>query len=419
MNFNRFSQRIPFLWNNLILILPLILTWTLIQIPPVDDPRLGKAHAFLCWENSWHDFSTIFHFSKALQENPVERPYTTAGQLETYEDWLHETRQEVMPVSYFPTCFQLWGWLSFLSAPSAFFLWNLLGAIIWLKATIELHRQFSPLRGTFLSIVIAFSSAGYFAFFFGQSALLFAGLLILMSSRRCRSSEGEILFTSFSILLLISKPPGAILAWSLLIVQKRWKEFFCSLLAPIVITFIFCYHHGGVQTLVDYIDWIRSCNVVSIGDSFSKAITPLFQSNWIAFAIEKTSLSLISIHRLNQIFLFGGLGVGGGLIYFKKIDLRQAPLGGAWLYLLFSPYLVITEDLIAGWIVYQWGKRHPHRLPWAMGWLLLLLNTSQAYAVVFPEFFYLHPVSWGIKLGGFFYWLWSEMRFSKSTDFLR
>jgi hypothetical protein len=373
---------------------------------------LGKAYSFLCWENSWHDFSTIFHFSKALYENKVERPYTTEGQLETYEHWLHEPRAYVMPVSYFPTCFQLWGSLSFLSVQQAFLLWNLLGASIAFMVTREFQKTFSPLKGSLLSMVIFLSSAGYCAFFFGQTGLLFTGLLILLSKPPF-SSQKQSIFTSWALLVLLSKPPGAVLGWSLLIVQKRWREFFLSLIAPALITAIFCHQHGGVQTLLDYIHWIRSCNVVSIGENFSKAITPLFQSNWIALATEKTSFTPATIYSLNQILLFGGFLLGIIFMGLKKINFTQAPLWLGWLYLLFSPYLVITEDLIAGWIAYQWIIRQPKRLPFAVAWLFLLLNTSQTHSLFFSDFFYHHPVSWGIKLIGFAAWLGTEICNSK------
>ncbi len=407
--------RTALLWNCLILIFPLLLTWTLTQIPPIDDPKLGKSRDFLCWDRSWHDFTVHFHFAKTLHEHEIERPYTSEGQLEIYEHWLHQPPSSVMPSAYFPTFYSILGTFSSMPVPFVFFLWNSLSALIWLKATQHLQQSLSIAKGTAISIAILASSTGYYSIFFGQTGLIFTGLLILLSRPIPVSVIPQTLFTSAAILLLFSKPPGAILGLALLLIQKRFREFAWSLLAPLLLTLLFCIHHGGAQTVIDYTHWIQSYNVITIAPLFSDALTPLFQSNFLGFALEKLPITSSQILPVNQLLIGLMLLLGLFLLYRKRLELETIPAFLGWIYLLFSPHLVLSEDLIAGWIVVQWTHRNKIHWSYGIGWLILLLNTSQVYALVAPSFFYHHPISWLLKVFGFGFWLWTEISITQPS----
>lgn len=409
-----FIKNLPFTWNLLVLILPIVMTLKLITSPIADDPEVGKAQDFLCWEQSWHDFTIIFNFSKSVQNNSIERPYTTSGQLSAYEAWLHYPKQEVMPVSYSPVCLFLLGGLSFLSVQSAFLIWNLLVAFTWFKVTQLFQKQLSSLQGTLLSFIICVSSIGYMSFYFGQTALLYCGLLILLSSWNFTSSSHRYLFTSFAMCLLLFKPPGAILAGAILLFQRRRVEFSISLILPSLITVLFCIQHHGVQTIIDYFTWIRACNIIEISPHFSGSILPIFQSNLISYLMNVSTLSKINILFVNQILIVLFILLGVFLLLTKKLETSAGPYWLGWVYLLFSPYLGITEDLIAGWILYNWIQRHPKIRGFGFIWLIILLNTSQAYSIIAPAYFYLHPITWPFKLVGFIGWVSTEIIDDKS-----
>ena len=433
------SSPILFSFSLLILVLPLYLSWTLLNIPQTDDPHLGKTKGFLCWERSFHDFTVQYQFSKILKNSDIP-PYTPQGQIKVYELWLGKESPPGMASAYFPTFYLLMGILTALPVEFVFLLWNGTVAILWIKILLRIQNKQSPIKGAVITFVLLFSSTGITSFLFGQTALLFTALLILLNDNdndkkspetSSFPSQNSVFYSlrnylfqlfrlygpsSLMMLLLISKPPAAVIGGSILLSQKKFKEFFYSLIPIIFLTVIFCSQREGIQTAIDYFYWIQSYNLLSMPAPFINGFTTIFQTSFLGFTISQSLIPPDQIQTVNSLcILFISLG---GMIFIlkKNSDPQIIPLGIAWIYLLFSPYLSLTEDLIVGWIIVRWTQKYPKIWGWGIVWLVLILNTSQAYSVIAPSFFYLHPITWPLKLIGFTVWVALELKTLNEPD---
>lgn len=399
-------KRYPILfWNcSMIVFVVWVMAW-MVQTPLEKSPVFGKSYGFCSWERSWLDFTVHFQFAKAIQERATERPFTYEGQLQIYQHWIGEIPHEVMPSAYFPTYYFLMGMFSGVKTAHVYFLWNLFAVIIWFLATQKMQKNISPLTGTALSATVIISTTGYAAIFFGQTALLSTGLLILLVRPESVPSRGRFFLTALIIFLLFSKPPTGLLGCAILFFEKRYRELGVALGFVGLVTMVFCWKLGSLQSLIDYVSWIQNYNFLKMREPFQASLAPAFQTNFISWASQNELFDSALLLRFNQAGILIWVLFGVILYRARKFSFYEVPIYGAWIYLLWSPQLSMTEDLMLAWVLYVIASRMK-RMEWIglMG-MIFLYNTSQTFAPFYSSFFYSHPTPWILKMILFALWI--------------
>ncbi len=288
------------------------------------------------------DFAAILAFAEAFWRG--EAGYDVESYLRVTRARVGWSVEHALPFPYSPTMLWILGPFCVPPAAWSYVLWSLLGvtAVWWMTR---------PPRSIWL-IAAFFTPAAFSCFKLGQTALLTtAGLLFLMRSeleepscRRPPRGACSSWLDALVLWLLTAKPPVALTAGALLVIDRRWRAIALAIGLSIVSTALLT-PLLGVHWAQGYLHLMTHYDLDTADPVYVWSLVPETMSNLrallhVTFGIRDSIASRLS----GSVWLLVLAGiVAAGLRGKLTVEVRWALAVLA--YLLLCPHVTATEEL--------------------------------------------------------------------------
>jgi hypothetical protein len=344
-----FSGLRPLFLIFLCLWLGLLVWWmnlSMDRLERTNDPRLPFGVIATPKGIYAQDFSYQMLFFRGIRDRVTARIYTMTGQEQLMRRELPEI-DSGMSHAYSPVAFVLALPLLDLPRADSYFAYLILVAvgIILLFRFELLPRAASPFQ--FMALLVCVMSVCVWAdFAAGQSALLttsLVGALWMVLRHETERRMGYDLLAALLFWTLCLKPSVAIIPFFLLMGERRWRAFWIAVLL-LLMTWLFTANlYGGWWTgLRDYAFLLNHYHNGGMGD---------FMRRGHESAVGMTTTAAVFFIKRNLLLISGISFVF--LRWFGRLtgsELFQALIG---VFLLFSPYLLPSEDWILCLVVVE------------------------------------------------------------------
>ncbi len=330
------------------------------------DPRFPAGVVTLSNGRTYtQDFAYQVLFFRGIRDGVMARPYTMADQ-EAFIRRVLPISASGMTHAYSPVAFVLALPLVALPGQGPYLAYTVLCALgfilllrFWLLPRTHAGPQLAAIA------VCTFSLCFMFGLEVGQSAILTTTLLgtlwALLQHRAARDWKIDVLLALLFWALCL-KPSVTIVPVMLLLGARAWRPLLLGAALLLVTWTLVCGHYGGWRTgLQDYAQFLNHYN--------NAGMSPfLRRGEQSAAGFHRTEL----LFSLNRILL---PGLSAGLLWLRWAGRITAPehfLGTAWVFLLFSPYLLPSELWLLVLLVVEGRFFRAQHWPSAVGKLLLL-----------------------------------------------
>lgn len=311
------------------------------------------------------DFAWQMIFFRGIRDHEITRPYTMAQQ-EMYVRQVLPFAKGGMTHAYSPVAFVLARPLIATPGQGAFLIYTVLCGLgivtlfhFWLLPRTTSMPQLAALG------VCVFSLCLVFGFLVGQSAILTTTLLgalwAILQTRR-QATWGNDLLLAILFWALCLKPSVTVIPAMLLLGARAWRALAVSAMLLLATWTLVCGHYGGWLTgLRDYAQFLNHYNNAEMSPFLRRG-----DETATGYALTRMLFSV------NRTLL---LGLSAGLLLLRWLGRISAPehfLGTAWVFLLFSPYLLPSELWMLCLLVVEGSFFRSQPWPLAAAKLLLL-----------------------------------------------
>ncbi len=332
------------------------------------------------------DFAYNRLFLLGVQERLVSHPYRLEDQEKLMRRMLPEGKSG-MTHAYSPVAFVLALPLLAISSYHAYLLYTILGAagVLLLFYFHLLPRVESPLQ-IYAFLVCSISVCVMAGLIVGQSALISTTLLGALWCLLKRSENSRSVVTDFLIAALFwalcFKPSVAIIPLALLLGARAWRPLGLGLLLLLVTWLCVANYYGGW--------WAGLRDYQFLLNHYDNAdFTPFLQRG---YETEAQKLSTRLWFSLDRGLVLTSCALLILLRWVRRISASEQFQGTVWAFLLFSPYLLPSENWIICLLVVE-GSFFQSRNPAAIAGKLLLLcgvlNLRSGMAFSWPADAYL------------------------------
>jgi hypothetical protein len=297
------------------------------------------------------DFACYMNYLRQIQHRSVEHPYRIENQERIFRNWCPKTSMG-FPHGYSPVALVLALPFLALKVEWAYFLWTLIDAGLFLALTWGyLFRRMKNLTQGFAIMALFCSYLPFDIFNMGQTALATTclsacGYLLLRDrAKRGLASAGRDILLALTLYALAAKPSIGMILFAMAVSQRAWRPVILAGAGLMLTWALLAPRYGGyIEGLKDYI-WLLNhyCDADltpflrgSLGPAVSTSFTPFvtaFNPEWNEGAF---LLGRFIFESLIVLLMFLG--------WSKRISLSTQFQGLLWAFLLFCPYLLVTED---------------------------------------------------------------------------
>jgi hypothetical protein len=349
-----------------VLLLTAFMNWQLAQLQARSDPRFPAGVVTLSNGRTYtQDFAYQVLFFRGIRDRFMARPYTMADQ-EAFIRRVLPISASGMTHAYSPVAFVLALPLIALPGQGPYLAYTVLcalGFLLLLRFWLLPRTTAGPQLGAI--VVCTFSLCFTFGVEVGQSAILtttLLGALWAVLQRRDRADWTADLLLALLFWALCLKPSVTIVPVMVLLAARAWRPLAIGGVMLLVTWALVGGHYGGWRTgLHDYAQLLNHYN--------NAGMSPfLRRDEQSAAGFQRTEL-LFSINRV----LLLGLSAGFLLLrWLGRISASEHFVGTAWVFLLFSPYLLPSELWLLVLLVVEGSFFRAQAWPAAAGKLLLL-----------------------------------------------
>lgn len=306
------------------------------------------------------DFAIHLHYLHCIRDRQMEHPYRPGEQEQVVHEWF-PTAAEGFIHAYSPITLVL-AWPLLLVTPAwAFFLWTIINAALLLALTwvYLLPRMTDAVQGLALLMLLC-SYAVLDTLNMGQTAIFTTCLcacgyvLVAGRSRQIPPALGTDLLLALVLYALGFKPSIALVIYTLALGQRAWRPVMIAA-AGSALTWIFLapLYGGYVDGLMDY-NWLLGhyC-IADVPAFFASSLSPLGGTNLTSAATLLDPAGNGAAFHASRILFEGLLAVVVVLAWSGRIRLSTAFQALIWTFLLFCPYLLLTEDLLLGLLIVE------------------------------------------------------------------
>jgi len=312
------------------------------------------------------DFAYNRLFLKGIRERLVEQPYRLEDQEKLMRRMLPEGKTGLTH-AYSPVALVLMLPLLSISGYHAYLLYTILCAIgILLLFYFHLLPLVKCRLQIYALLVCTCSICVIASFTVGQSALItttFLGVFWFLLQQR-KTSPSLLVDLSIAALFgaLCLKPSVALIPFALLLGAKAWRPLLLGLLLLLTTWICVAGYYGGWWTgLWDYLSLLNHYN--------NADFTPFMQRGHETADKRYLTLFLFSLDRALVLISFVALLI---LRWIRRISASEQFQGMVWAFLLFSPYLLPSENWIMCLLVVE-GSFFQSKSPALITAKLLLL----------------------------------------------
>jgi hypothetical protein len=352
------------------------------------------------------DFSYNMLFLRGIHERLVDRPYSMQGQVEMVRKLLPEARSGLHH-AYSPVAFVLTLLLPYVSNFQAYVVYFVItvSAILMLTYFYLLPHTNHPLQIAALAVTLP-SFCTLTALAVGQTAMLTTALLgsfWILLRRRSQVQHG-LIGMDFALALIFwticFKPSVAVVPFVLMIGAKSLRALFLGLGLLLATWNMLASFYGGWWTgLLDYLFLLNHYN--------SGHIPPFDNFGKLAFVESADEGRLSAFFRAMLAISCTTLVV---LRWYRLLTLSEMFQLLVWVFLLFSPYVLRSEDWILCLLIVEGFFFKTGNWAAAMGKVFLLAVVfNMRINVGLPEY-YNYPAVLAL-----FVWLVIEIVWSKSA----
>jgi len=291
------------------------------------------------------DFSYNMLYFKGIRDRLVQHPYRLEDQETIIRQLVPEARSG-MSHAYSPVAFVLAYPLLKLPGAAAYFFYTCLCAvgILLLYFHLLLPRAKTRLQLAALTICVG-STCVMHGYIMGQTTLLTTTLIgffwALLQSREVASTNGKDLLIALLFWGICLKPSLAPIPFMLMLGARAWRPLLIGFGLLLLTWLMLADDYGGwwmglqdYLNLVNHYDDAEMTPFMQRGHAFTdREMVHLYltQTEW--FALDRNLELMLSLTAL-------------GLRWFGRIDGPTHFEAAVWIFLLFSPYLLPTEDWV-------------------------------------------------------------------------
>ena len=312
------------------------------------------------------DFAYNMLYFKGIQERLVPRPYRLEDQEKLMRQMVPGSTSGLSH-AYSPVAFVLALPLLCVSGANGYLIYTILSTIgiLLLFYFYLLPRTVDPLQHYALAICAA-SVCLITAFVVGQSALVTTSLLGAFWGLLRKRSVAPSLLLDFLIAVffwsLCLKPSVAIIPFTLLLGARAWRATILGGVLLLITWLVVAPYYGGW--------WIGLADYAFLLNHYHNADMTAFMQRGSETSHQKdVTLHLFS---LNRACIFIAIPVLCLLQWTRRITASEQFQGVIWAFLLFSPYLMPSENWIMCLLVVEGPFFHFKSWPAACGKLALL-----------------------------------------------
>jgi hypothetical protein len=339
------------------------------------------------------DLACHLNYLNRIAAKETPHPYRLEDQETMMRAW-YPAGSSGQAHAYSPVVLIL-GWPLLQVSPAwAYFVVTLVNAILLLALTGLFLAPRMTNSVQIAAVLAAFCSyALYDIFVMGQTALLTTTLLAagftLLEKRRAHSRWAYDILLALLLVLLAAKPSVGILLAALLLAEKAWRPLALGLVTLGVTWLALAPYYGGyVSGLCDYV-WLLSHYCQAYATAYmAPALSPGVSTSFTSFLtvlFPEHGAAIFQADRwLFQLLLLGLVVVR----WLGRISLPMLFQAVTWTFLLFSPFLLASEDIIICLlIVTGLFFRSGPGAPFKVLFVLLLVNLSMGVDFHLPLFF--------------------------------
>lgn len=343
------------------------------------------------WE--FQDFSSHWNFCRVAWAHQDLRPYTAEGQQQIVEEWTRDHPPSALAFGYSPVLLLVLRPLLFLSDRQAYTFYLLLNAtlLFFFIRNVLLRSCCNSLEQILFYFIWIFSAAFLDTVHLGQTALLSTMLLAICwfmiydpRQQTWKSLRaGEKVFLGAAFFLLLAKPNVAAVLACILIASQCWSSLALGTVLFALAGLITLSHWGDWPNGPrDYFHFLSHYNQEQIGSFLSWSLTPLNNTN-LASAL--TQFHLASAPLASRISTLAGFALGSVFLiqlYIRRITPEVFFERIIFVFLLFSPNLMHTEDLLLGLLLLNRSLARKGMEKFViLGLFFAVLNFNQLYGI--------------------------------------